>query len=139
MKLPKLKVLKTGFCRTMDINLFDDLSRGMLQHLCQLDLSFDRSVTDDSLDLVAQHCLKLELLRLLVCSNVRDLSDFVRTCKSLRCLKLIGNKRLRGSFLPRIPKYLPSFQYLEVVSCDRIKKSLLKDFAKQNPLIKVRR
>jgi hypothetical protein len=46
--------------------------------------------------------------------------------------------RLSGSFLATIPQYLPSFQYLEVVSCDKIKKSLLKDFAEQNPLIKVR-
>jgi hypothetical protein len=137
MQLPKLKVLKTGFCRIIDRNLFDDLSSGMLQHLCQLDLLFDDSVTDDSLRLVAQHCLRLELLHLLACSNVRDLSDFVRTCKSLRCLKLMGNKRLCGRFLARIPKYLPGFQYLYVVSCDKIKKSLLRDFAKQNPLVKV--
>jgi hypothetical protein len=93
MQLPKLKVFKTGFCRTKDINLFDDLSRGMLQHLCQLHLLFDRSVTDDSLKLVAQNCLKLEFLGLRVCSNVRDLSYFVSTCKSLRHLQLHGNKR----------------------------------------------
>ena len=93
MQLPKLKVFKTGFCRTYDSNLFDDLSRGMLQHLCQLHLVFDRSVTDDSLELVAQNCLKLEFLGLRLCSSVRDLSDFVSTCKSLRHLQLHENKR----------------------------------------------
>jgi hypothetical protein len=93
MQLPKLKVFKTGFCRTRDRNLFDDLSRGMLQHLCQLHLLFDRSVTDDSLKLVAQNCLNLEFLSLRICSNVRDLSDFVSTCKSLRHLQLQHNKR----------------------------------------------
>jgi hypothetical protein len=93
MQLPKLKVFKTGFCRTYDSNLFDDLSRGMLQHLCQLHLVFDRSVSDDSLKLVAENCLKLEFLGLRLCSNVRDLSDFVSTCKSLRHLQLHDNKR----------------------------------------------
>ena len=137
MQLPKLKVLKTGFCRIIDRNLFDDLSSGMLQHLCQLDLKFDRSVTDDSLRLVAQHCLQLELLGLWECCNVRDLSDFVSTCKSLRRLGLGGNKWLSGSFLAEIPKYLPSFQYLTVIRCDSIEQSLLRDFAKQNPRIKV--
>jgi hypothetical protein len=52
MQLPKLKVLKTGFGRTNDRNLFDDLSRGMLQHLCQLELDSDLSVTDGSLKMV---------------------------------------------------------------------------------------
>jgi hypothetical protein len=68
MQLPKLKVLKTGFGRANDRNLFDDLSRGtMLQHLCQLELDSDLSVTDDSLKMVAQNCLKLEFLGLEQC------------------------------------------------------------------------
>jgi hypothetical protein len=136
MQLPKLKVLKLGLCRD-DRHFFDDLSSGMLQNLCQLHLSFDQSVTGDSLRLVAQHCQKLEFLYLLECCNVRDLSDFVSTCKSLRRLILLCNKRLCGRFLERIPKYLPSFQCLEVIRCVRIEKSLLRDFAKQNPLIEV--
>jgi hypothetical protein len=94
MQLPKLRVLKTGFGRANGRNLFDDLSRGtMLQHLCQLELDSDLSVTDDSLKMVAQNCLKLEFLGLEQCSNVRDLSDFVSTCKSLQHLKLYGNRR----------------------------------------------
>jgi hypothetical protein len=93
MQLPKLKVHKTGFGRANDRNLFDDLSGGMLQHLCQLELDSDLSVTDDSLKMVAQNCLKLEFLGLEQWSNVRDLSDFVSTCKSLQHLKLYGNRR----------------------------------------------
>lgn len=79
LQLPKLKVLKKCFVRANIGCLFIDLSGGMLQNLRHLDLRYDLSVTDASLILVAQNCLKLEFLGLWICGKVRDLSDFVTT------------------------------------------------------------